>query len=92
MADNLLSDQIAVAYGFNDLDAIAVSVGVVFGANEHGGNDKGRCTPCQALYYMEALHGRFDKTHVIGFCNPLISKTEKIRRLKTQGKMSELKL
>ncbi len=34
--------------------------------------------------YMETLQGQFYKTRIIGFCNPLISKTEKIevRRLK----------
>ena len=49
MAHNLLSDQIAVTYGFNDLDAIAVSVGVVFGANEQMRNERGSRDECQAL-------------------------------------------
>ena len=47
MADNLLSDQITVKYGFNDLDAIAVSV--VFCANGQMKNERGSRDECQAL-------------------------------------------
>ena len=75
MADNFLSDQITVTYGFNDLDAIAVSVSVVFGANEQVKNERRSRDECQALNNLRCYMEGFAKL-TSSVCNPLNLKLE----------------